>query len=245
MLIKISPKFKNILTALFIIIILTGSSYANSFKDGIDAYKNNDFVLAERYFMDALRIKPNDFTIRYYLAISLIKNHKFDEAKKQYNFIIKNAPNTEAAEKASQGLIQLKKFYDRPSLNKTTVSLDSFQTALIVNNIILNNQIKGNFVLDTGATFTIISTALANKLGISTNGALRINIMTANGGIRVPLVRLDSLEVNGLIAKDIPVIVYDFIPETNKISGLLGLSFLQKFKVTIDRTHNKLTLEKS
>ena len=108
----------------------------------------------------------------------------------------------------------------------------------------LNEKTKGNFVVDTGASYTIISRATAQSLQIDLDGKHpTASLQTANGVIETPLVALDSVEVGGLQIKGITAAVHDVFPDSS-ISGLLGLNFLTNFRMDIDTKSSVLVLEK-
>ncbi len=66
---------------------------------------------------------------------------------------------------------------------------------------------------------------------------------TANGVIRAPLITLESIEIGGMEVKDLTAAIHDALPDPT-ISGLLGLNFLNKFRIDIDTDKSILYLEK-
>ncbi len=108
----------------------------------------------------------------------------------------------------------------------------------------INSTTKANFILDTGASYTVISEHVAKELKIDLDKKHpKIQLQTANGVIEVPLVTLDSIEVSGLRVDDLSAVVHDFSKDTN-IAGLLGLNFLSKFRMDLDTEKGVLVLEK-
>lgn len=108
----------------------------------------------------------------------------------------------------------------------------------------VNEKAAAKFVVDTGASYTMISQVTAKELEIDLEKKLpMIPFQTANGVIQAPLVRLDSIEVGGMQVKDLTAAVYDIFPDPN-ISGLLGLNFLSNFRMDIDTKNGVLHLEK-
>ncbi len=108
----------------------------------------------------------------------------------------------------------------------------------------INSTTKANFILDTGASYTVISEHVAKELKIDLDKKHpRIRLQTANGVIEVPLVTLDSIEVSGLRVDDLAAAVHDFSKDTN-IAGLLGLNFLNHFRMDLDTEKGVLILEK-
>ena len=101
-------------------------------------------------------------------------------------------------------------------------------------------RVTGTFLVDTGATYTSISQEMADALGFSDSGD--VHITTANGRIRVPKVSVDRINVNGLVAEGIEATVID-VRKGSSFSGLLGLNFLKRFKMTIDPEAMELTFQ--
>jgi clan AA aspartic protease (TIGR02281 family) len=108
----------------------------------------------------------------------------------------------------------------------------------------LNNQAIGTFILDTGATYTSISREMAEALNLDLENAPKVRITTANGRIEVPKVVIEKLNVNGLEAHNVEATVID-IRKGSSFSGLLGLSFIKKFKLTIDPQAGQLIFQEA
>ncbi len=126
---------------------------------------------------------------------------------------------------------------------RTTVPLKKKGLTAVVEAKI-NSNTDANFILDTGASYTVISEQVARELRINLNDKHpKIRLQTANGIIDVPLVTLDSIEVSGLMVEDIAAAVHDFSKDSN-IAGLLGLNFLGKFRMNLDTEKGVLILEK-
>lgn len=88
--------------------------------------------------------------------------------------------------------------------------------------------------LDTGATYTMIPWEVAEILGHRPElSKRRIDITTASGVERVPLITVRSIAVLGKEAQDVDVVVHD-LPPRSYVDGLLGLSFLRHFKLSLD-----------
>lgn len=108
----------------------------------------------------------------------------------------------------------------------------------------INSTTKANFILDTGASYTVISKQVAKELNIDLDKKHpKIQLQTANGVIVVPLITLDSIEVSGLRVDDLAAVVHDFSNDPN-IAGLLGLNFLSKFRMDLDTEKGILVLER-
>jgi clan AA aspartic protease (TIGR02281 family) len=106
----------------------------------------------------------------------------------------------------------------------------------------INNLSLGHFVLDTGATYMSISKDMAEELGLDLKHTAKVPITTANGTIEVPKVILRSVKVNGLEAKNVEATVMDF-KSSSSFSGLLGLSFINRFRLTLDPGKGQMVFE--
>ncbi len=98
-------------------------------------------------------------------------------------------------------------------------------------------------VLDTGATYCMMPWHIAEELGYKP--ALikeSIAVHTANGQIHVPILSVESILILGKHVKNCEVLIHD-LPETSRVDGLIGLSFLKECKVKIDFQKGVLQLE--
>jgi hypothetical protein len=103
----------------------------------------------------------------------------------------------------------------------------------------LNGMVRGNLILDTGATSTVISRRLAAVLSIRPTGAT--TGQTVGGVITAPIARLSSVKLGAAEVTDITVIIHDFSRDP-RIEGLLGMDFLGQFHVGLDTQKQLLVL---
>ena len=109
--------------------------------------------------------------------------------------------------------------------------------------VVLNGRVKRHFILDSGASFTLINWQTANELGFVVDEYTPfIPVATVSGQIMTPLVTLKSVQVGGAELENVEALIYN-MPSEN--AGLLGNSFLNRFKVTIDTVNEKLVLSGS
>lgn len=102
---------------------------------------------------------------------------------------------------------------------------------------------KVNMALDTGATYLMLPWEIAEDLGYEPElSKERINMVTASGVEKVPLINLESVSVLGKKAKNVKTIVHD-LPQESYVDGLLGLSFLRNFRVCLDFKEGVLEIE--
>ncbi len=97
-------------------------------------------------------------------------------------------------------------------------------------------------VLDTGASLTAISAGTARALGVAITADLpRVELATANGMLRAPVISLRSVRVGGAFVEHVQAVV---LPELEGADGLLGLSFLNRFDMDINHSEGKLLLRR-
>ena len=102
---------------------------------------------------------------------------------------------------------------------------------------------RPKFALDTGATYLMIPWEMAEVLGYQPElSKERINMITASGVEKVPLITLNSVSVLGKKAKNVKAVVHD-LPPRSYVDGLLGLSFLKNFRVCLDFPEGILEIE--
>ena len=108
----------------------------------------------------------------------------------------------------------------------------------------LNNRRSAKFVVDTGASYTLISNAVASDLGINLGANPKtLPFQTANGLINAPIANIESISIGGLEIRNLAIAIHDAVPDP-QVAGLLGLNFLSNFKMDIDTQKGMLHLEK-
>lgn len=117
--------------------------------------------------------------------------------------------------------------------------------AALVVSVRLNGEGPFDFILDTGATMTCVTTRLAERLDLPPlEGAMGVGAGIGGSG-RIDLVRLDSLSVGDARASGLSACVIDLqhIAQMGvDVDGLLGLNFLRAFEVTLDFGRDVLRL---
>lgn len=102
----------------------------------------------------------------------------------------------------------------------------------------VNSRERATLLVDTGATLCAVSPAIARRLDLAPVGA--VDVRTANGLVRAPLVRLRQLEVGDVRARDLDAVVHDAGPAP--LDGILGLNFLNRFHYAVDPRRRVLRL---
>jgi predicted aspartyl protease len=107
--------------------------------------------------------------------------------------------------------------------------------------VMINGQGPFQFVIDTGASRTVISTALADRLGLKAGASARLHSM---GGVdQVRTVIIPKLQVSSGIARDI--IAPALSGENLGADGLLGLDALKGLRIVMDFRARTMTVSPS
>lgn len=125
----------------------------------------------------------------------------------------------------------------------TDVPLTAHGHALVVE-ATLNDRFTGRFLVDTGATFCVVSKEVARQAKVKgRTGGERLRLMTANGPVDAVLGEARKVEAGGAAARDVAVAVMDDDPVPG-LDGILGLSFLGRFTYTVDAEAGVLRLKR-
>lgn len=124
----------------------------------------------------------------------------------------------------------------------------------IVVEALLNNKVKANLVVDSGAGMVVVSKAIAAQLGVSVPESAKlakkdetiIQSVVADGRtVEAKLFTLESVQVQDAKAANVAAAVILVESGIQDVDGLLGMSFLTNFKFSLDAKEGVLTLEKN
>ena len=90
-----------------------------------------------------------------------------------------------------------------------------------------NTKVNGRatrFLVDSGATTTALSARTAAAAGVAVDDPFGAAIETANGRVVARRATIGTLELSGITATDLPVVVAEEFGDTN----LLGMNFLSR-----------------
>ena len=106
-----------------------------------------------------------------------------------------------------------------------------------------NGRVDGrqvSFMVDTGASVIALTERDADRLGIRPmRGSYTASVSTANGVVRAAPVTLNSVDIGGLVVRDVRALV---VPGGGLSENLLGLSYLTRLK-RFEYSNNRLLLE--
>ena len=115
---------------------------------------------------------------------------------------------------------------------------------LFVVTVKLNGEQDARLIVDTGASHSIVSHRLAIELGLYSDTTMGIaTINTVGGSVQAPLARMKSIRLAEAEVRDSVVVIHDLPDSPAGVEGLLGLSALRQFQVTLDPTRKVLSLQ--
>jgi len=213
------------------------TAHAGAFEEGVDFFQGGHYRWALEKFIEAVDQAPWDPERQWYLAEAYRLLGDNAAAGQAYRRILQMTPQSPQAMAARRALDAL----GEPSLTTFRIPFQKRGASVLLPGK-LNNQLIGYFILDTGATFTSISRTVADSLGVASGGST-VRLSTASGAIQVPLALLDEVEVGGAVARHVAAVIHDLPNVPPNVVGLLGLSFLERFRVNLDLTSGVLVLE--
>ncbi len=115
--------------------------------------------------------------------------------------------------------------------------------SLFVVTIQVNETRPAKLILDTGASHTILSHAIARDLGLfSRRPVASATMHTVGGSVQADMVHVDSIRIAGAEVRNSIAAIHDLPDAPPDIEGLLGLSVLRQFEVTLDTARSRLYL---
>ncbi|MGJ4887270.1 TIGR02281 family clan AA aspartic protease [Bradyrhizobium sp. HKCCYLRH3099] len=101
------------------------------------------------------------------------------------------------------------------------------------------NGVTGTFIIDTGASFVMLTRGFADKAKPQMFKTDPVEIQTANGTTSANLATVDSVKLAGVSASSVPTIIASK-SIGDGVDGLLGMSFLSRFTVVISEREIQL-----
>lgn len=109
------------------------------------------------------------------------------------------------------------------------------QSEAVILDIVLEGKIilHARLVLDTGASLVVLPWRIATGLGLKIDPNNLIQTTTATTVESAPLSTIPKVTVLEKSVKNVACLIKDLPPESG-VDGLLGLSFLRNFKLSLD-----------
>jgi hypothetical protein len=109
--------------------------------------------------------------------------------------------------------------------------------------VMVNGRGPFRFVIDTGTgAEAFISPELADELALPSAGQVRLSDPTGQGGQRVPLVTIQSLQVAGVEFTGVKAVRHALSDRDGSCQGLLGFVLFRNYLLTLDYPRRLMTL---
>lgn len=216
------------------------SSPADFHTLGMRAWERRDYMEAVRVWSQAVAVRPDDPLFHYLRGTALSRLGFFHSAADAYRLSLGLMPPPEIARLASQELSRLRHGSPAEGETQSTVPVEP-GNGVWTAPVVINGSYRGRFLLDTGSSVTIVSPALADALGLGAGAADGIALQTLAGPTTGRTVTLASLRVGDMELRDAPVVLHD--PGTG-LDGILGGSFLNRYRLTLDPDRRLLHLNR-
>jgi len=210
---------------------------------GRAAYARGDYEAAERLFSQAVAQAPDEPVLHYHRGVALMRLSRWQEAYAAFENALRLRPPAEVAAAAKAGMSSVAPLLKAPAktnrANDVSIPLRKFAGGWMAS-VQVNNSRTVDLVVDTGASWCVISPELAADLGIEPGPRDESVTMQVVGGRTTGrVVKLASIRVGDAEAEDVTAVVHPVGPG---IHGLLGNSFLARFTVTLDPQEGVLHL---
>ncbi len=235
------------LLAVLVVVALASPASATTAEDlneaGKAAYARGDYAEAERVFAKAIERQPRDALLHYHRGVALTQLGRWRDASRAYQTVLglNPPPDIAAATRgALRELAPLVRARKASAPDAISVPLQR-RGGVWFTEVTLNEAGTARFMIDTGASLCAISPELAESLGIRPEPNARVvELQTANGRTSGVLVWIASIRVGEAEATDVPGVVLASADLGH--GGILGMSFLSRYVVTIDSERRLLNL---
>ncbi len=125
---------------------------------------------------------------------------------------------------------------------------------LIIVEAMVNGKGPFSFVVDTGASHSVLSSQTAERLGLLEEAGCCGSVsgrgaQGAGGAVAARATTVESLRVGDVEEKDIEVAIMDLMNVSRaveqKLDGIIGRNFMQGYRVIIDYPRQEIFFEKS
>ncbi len=105
----------------------------------------------------------------------------------------------------------------------------------------LNGTVSGPMLVDTGASYCVLTRGTAEKLGLRRRAARTIPVATANGQVDADLVEIQAIQLRSARLSGVDAVIMDAVEPP--LIGIIGLNFLTRYRFSVDLAEGTLRLE--
>ncbi|MBP7861461.1 tetratricopeptide repeat protein [bacterium] len=197
-------------------------------------FRSKGLGAAEVVITDGVKNIPDSPKLHFWKGLILSEQNKPDMAVKSF------ATAAKLDSDYSQLVAPyLDNFANSHGANLSVVPCIVSRTGIYIT-AVLNKELRAKLLVDSGATICVINRALSHKLGLNLLDGKRVKFESATGIDEGIEIELDCVSVGSSSAQKVKCIVYDGMG--SDADGILGMSFLSRFKFTVDADVRQLIL---
>ncbi|MEO6725029.1 MAG: aspartyl protease family protein [Blastocatellia bacterium] len=208
-------------------------------------------------FKRAIALDPSEPDYYVSFARACSRMEYYTEAADAYQRFLEVSPKTDAERRARiKGLIDFYRYLGTTKITRpggkevVTIPFELINNRPFVK-IMVNGKGPFRFVVDTGASMSVLSDKTAALLGIkpvAKGGSARA--IGGNGSFPILYGLIDSISIGETKIDTVPIYIRTVFsaedsPETERSDGYLGLSVLSHFAVTIDYQTRQILLDRT
>jgi predicted aspartyl protease/Flp pilus assembly protein TadD len=252
-----SGEFRNSIEALYTAVKFNNrESLAIAGLAEIEYFENRSRTAYE-WLKRAVQLDPMEPDYYISLARSCSRLEYYSEAADAYQRFLDVSPKTDVERRARiRGLIDFYRYLGNTKIHRTVGKEIATIPINLVNHrpfieITVNGKGTLKFVIDTGASLSVISDKAAERLGIKPV-ARGGNARAIGGSGTFPIIYglLDSIAIGEARIEAVPVYIRTVhsAPDTSeaeRADGYIGLSVLSNFAVTLDYQSRRMVLDRT
>jgi predicted aspartyl protease len=192
---------------------------------------------AVKAFTRAIELDPKEPLYHFYIADALALQKKTKEAEQHLRDYLSLNPTDPDRVPMARAALEVSTAF--AGINVAEVEAPQQPAPIRLQRMLLLN-----FIVDTGATQTVLSEKLAGSLGLKKIGT---NIMYGLGGdgkVESPIYRADSVKIGDVTVKNVPLGTLGNPLLDLVMDGILGPTLLSDFIITIDYPGSQIELSR-
>ena len=131
------------------------------------------------------------------------------------------------------------------STNEFHVPFFRTPSGIMLVDVVINGSVRARMVFDTGAALVIISQELSQKINQGDRGGdKRVKLRTAGGDVEGRYTVIPRIELGSASRENVQAVINPQANVFKDFDGLLGMSFLADFQVSIDHQGGKVILKR-
>ncbi|MBP6821850.1 MAG: aspartyl protease family protein [Acidobacteria bacterium] len=205
----------------------------------------------------AVSLEPNEPDYYVSLARACSRLEYYTEAADSYQRFLEVSPKTDVERRARiKGLIDFYRYLGTTKINRASGKEAVTLPFELINNrpfikIMINGKGPFRFVIDTGASMSVLSDKTADLLGIkpvAKGGSARA--IGGSGTFPILYGLLDSIQMGETRIDVVPIYIRTVhstseTPEAERSDGYIGLSVLSQYAVTLDYKTQEMLLDRT